>query len=143
MTNKRFSLSSPIAIIIISVIIIGGILLIILLWPEYTEPSNAEMQAELSEIKIAAQEYYNANGSYIGFTTDLILPKCSDEAYTVQISPDGKQYLSYARLCWSNTRLLQGKRNAFWCVDSEGSNKEVVANSIPNDIYICPSDPPL
>ena len=138
MTNKRFSLSSPMVIIIISVIIVGGILLIILLWPKYTNPYNSEIMAELSEIKTTVQEYYIANDSYIGFTTDLIPPKCSDKAYTIQISPDGKQYLSYVRLCWPNTRLLQSKRDAFWCIDSEGNSKEVVADSMPNNIYTCP-----
>lgn len=137
MLNKKINLPLPIAIIILLIVIGVGIMFIILLWPKYTGHYNVEIKEELSQIQVAAQEYYDVNGSYTGFTTDLSPPKCSDKTYTIQVSPDGKQYLIYARLCWSNTRLLKGKRDVFWCIDSGGFSGKVLNEDISDDIYSC------
>jgi len=91
--------------------------------------SDFVIKSELSQVRTEAELYFMDNDSYIGFTTDLVPPKCSGDNYIIQISPDGQKYLIYARLC---------KKDALWCLDSEGFSGEIVADSMPSDVYSCP-----
>jgi hypothetical protein len=95
---------------------------------------NSRIQADLAQIRDAAEVYLDDNGTYIGFTVPTYLspPTCSGDAYIIQIEPTkGDKYLAYAKLC-------PPKENAFWCVDYSGQSKEILMDSIPTNIYICP-----
>ncbi len=135
--NKGFSAPVAITIIVACAVLTGLIVRQCGFIPEmwaHRSAYNAEIKTELyHEIKAEAEIYYMENNdTYTGFTIEdsLVPPECSGDAYTVQISPDGQKFLAYARLC-------PPKGNTFWCVDSEGGAKEIVADSIPTDVYNC------
>ena len=100
--------------------------------PEDYSVYDARIRSYLAQLRPMAEMHYIDNdNSYTGFTMPegMVLPECSEsDSYIVQISPDGQSYLAYAKLC---------EEDAFWCADSTGFFEEVVANSIPYNIYTC------
>jgi len=129
--GRRFA---DISLLVSVLFLIGMVWLILSVGLPFRSAYNAEIKTELHhEIKAEAEIYYMENNdTYTGFTTEdgLVPPECSGDAYTIQISPDGQKFLAYARLC-------RPKENTFWCIDSEGGAKEIVADSIPTDVYNC------
>lgn len=106
--------------------------------PRCTKEQDLTIRSDLSEIRTDMEVYdMDNNNSYKGYTTPerLAPPEWSeDDHYIVQISPNGQKYLIYGRAY----KPCGPKKDAFWCVDSEGFNGEVVAKSILTDIYTCP-----
>jgi len=97
--------------------------------------NDAVIKTALSEARIAAEAYYDANGSYSGIcTTDRDFARIRDE-----IVNNGGSWTCNDR---ADAYCLESSLSSgYYCIDSTGTSKANTTAGCAADSIICPSDP--
>jgi len=127
MKKRAFTLIELLVVIAIIGILTGIVL--VSLRGARTRAYDAEIKSEISQIRSEAEIYYDATGTYSGFTipSQFVPPTCSTSTYGLSISGDGQSIAIYAPLCSNPSQ--------YWCIDSSGKTGVV---SSPASGGACP-----
>jgi len=117
-------------LVVIAIIGILASIVLVSLTTARSRAYDAEVKAELSQLRADAEMYFIDNDSYVGYTVPSALtpPGCSNDA-TYQTGLSSTAYAAWAGLCSTVAND--------WCVDSAGMSKEVVGG-VAAGATVCP-----
>jgi len=131
MKKRAFTLIELLVVIAIIGILTGIVL--VSLRGARARAYDAEIKSEISQIRSEAEIYYDATGTYSGFTVpaQFTPPACSPSAnYLTDISSDGQSIAIYAQLCSDTSQ--------YWCVDSSGTAEMTTTDPGATADGLCP-----
>lgn len=107
-------------LVVIAIIGLLSSLAVVSLNSARNKANDAEIKAELTQIRTSAEMNYDDDGDYSGFTaipTQFVAPSCS--SYTIVLAADTDSYAVYAPYCTDSA--------TYFCVDYTGAATEVAA----------------
>lgn len=130
MTKKYRGFTLIELLVVIAIIGILASIVLVSLTAARSRAYDAEIKAELSQVRASAEMYFIDNNSYLGYVVPatLLPPDCSNDA-AYQVSAIATAYAVWAGLCSTTTND--------WCVDSIGKSKEVVGGVLLTPT-VCP-----
>jgi len=126
MQNKGFTLIELLVVIAIIGILAG--IIVVSMGTAQNQANDAKIQATMSQMRTAAQIYYNANNNYtsLAASTDyaaLVTSLSAISTVITVIKTGNAEYCAYGTLKTNTTY--------YWCIDSAGTAKKITTGSAP------------
>ncbi len=110
-------------LVVIAIIGILASIVLVGLTDARNKAYDAEIKAELGQIRSGFEIEYTDTGTYASYTVPatLVPPPCSTTGtYQTSVSIDGQAYAAWADLC---------SQTGYWCIDSTGVSK--ISTAVP------------